>query len=174
MNIEERTYKTEHVQEGCACMHLEMPSQKLHRLVKAMKVPLAQYVGGRLEVTVAQNATKNVAISHVWADRLGNTDGRNSLPRCQIVRLQKLCNELYGDDAAESPVAFYIDTLCVPRDLTYRQLAIEKMRDVYAAAGKVLVLDRGIQSVSGKSCDLTQISAVITFSGWMKRLWTYQ
>ncbi|KAF2654713.1 hypothetical protein K491DRAFT_693524 [Lophiostoma macrostomum CBS 122681] len=174
MNIDERKYKSKHVQEDCKCMHLEMPTQKLHELVKAMKVPLARYVGGRLEVVEAQDAVRNVAISHVWADGLGNTDGKNSLPKCQITRLQKLCNELYGVNASDSPVAFYIDTLCVPRDLSYRQLAIQKMRDVYMAAKKVLVLDRGIESISNKISDLTKISAGIVYSGWMKRLWTYQ
>ena len=47
---------------------------------------------------------------------LGDTSNQNSLPSCQLARLQKMVNELYQ---VERPVAFYIDTLCVPRNPKY-------------------------------------------------------
>jgi len=55
-----------------------------------------------------------VAISHVWSDGLGNAIA-NTLPWCQLQRIQGLVDALYQDTAGnQHPVPFWMDTLCVP------------------------------------------------------------
>ncbi len=75
-----------------------------------------------------------VAISHVWSDGLGNPN-HNSLPFCQIKRLQELVQESTG-----KPLPFWIDTICVPLEERLRGKAIANMAKVYRSAAAVLVL----------------------------------
>jgi hypothetical protein len=72
-----------------------------------------------------------------------------------------MVNELYQ---VERPVAFYIDTLYVPGNPKYKKLAIQKMRDAYLQAGKVLVLDSDIEAASASE-DITALTVRIALSG---------
>jgi hypothetical protein len=108
-----------------------------------------------------------------WSDGLGNPH-ENSLPRCQLFRLQKLVNALYPDEVR--PVRFWMDTLCVPvgeehRDL--RKRSIRLMREIYQSASSVLVLDSGIQQLS-LSTTVAERAMRIYLSNWTYRLWTFQ
>jgi len=90
------------------------------------KVPACMFKDGKLETVLLPHLKATVsgwlkmpmagwnlvAISHVWADRLGNNRA-NKLPRCQLERLQGLANSLYKNDY--HPVPFWIDTLMIPR-----------------------------------------------------------
>jgi len=115
--------------------------------------------------------------------RMGCVSG-NSLPRCQIRRLHKLCSQLYPEPAGklffksllrkpESSVALWIDTLCVPREKTYRRIAISRMSATYARAHKVLVLDSELLSLQ-KDVSSRDILLRMIGSGWMRRVWTMQ
>lgn len=130
-----------------------------------------------------------IAISHVWADGLGNTD-RNALPRCQLLRMRQLLDELR--DQARSwnlinrlrpstltrryrnvSMRFWLDTLCVPlrqHHADARDRAISQMKDVYMNAYQVLVLDTELQSID--PLDISEAFMRISLSGWMRRLWT--
>src|SRR2546429_3762467 len=91
---------------------------------------------------------KYVAISHVWSDGLSNPHG-NSMPICQLSSLHRKVQALYrtASDRQESPIPFWIDTMCCPTDPPEaRRLAIIAMRRTYADADKVLVLDSYVQS----------------------------
>jgi hypothetical protein len=177
MNINPATYRTLHVSNDCTCDFMAVPLAELHGLVEGFHIPLILYhppedihPNGHLTV-VKKTDAPNTVFSHVWADGLGNRGG-NSLPICQLSRLQKMSNELFNADTVD-PVPFYIDTLCVPRDRDIRKKAIRKMRDVYIEAKRVLVLDQDISSSSMEQ-GITRISVSLVFSGWMRRLWTYQ
>jgi hypothetical protein len=124
-------------------------------------IPLITFVsndsfGSRLKVQAFSEGNMEssyVAISHVWSDRLGNLR-ENALPACQLQRLQSEVNALYPSCRANVP--FWIDTICVPREMTTRTLAIKRMRHVYSMADKVLVLDPSLRtvgsSVARKNC----------------------
>ena len=105
----------------------------------------------------------------------------NGLPICQLSRLQTLVNDLYTthpdvsfgcDTHLESSTRFWIDTLCVPiHDNECRKSAICGMRDVYALADRVLVLDSWI--LKGSTEDpISKRSIRLMMSNWSRRLWT--
>lgn len=100
---------------------------------------------------------------------LGN-DRSNSLPPCQLLKLQDLVNGLYVP--SEQPIAFWIDTLCVPRRYPERGLAIAQMRDIYAGADKVLVLDAVFSRISEQSSAMDRLMS-LRASNWARRLWTF-
>ena len=112
-----------------------------------------------------------VAISHVWADGLGNPR-ENKLPSCQLSRLQGLVDELF--DEALRPVPFWIDTLCIPLEKAARMKEIGRMEHVYKSCSKVLVLDADLQRVSSEDMTWVEKSARIICSSWSRRLWTLQ
>ncbi|KAL8641300.1 MAG: hypothetical protein Q9228_001867 [Teloschistes exilis] len=97
---------------------------------------------------------------------------RNSLPACQILRLQRLVNDLYSTD--EQPVPFWVDTICVPLQSPYRKLAISSMATVYKDAEKVLVIDSAILSVPSTMVHSIEMAVRLRTSSWVRRLWTFQ
>jgi hypothetical protein len=126
-----------------------------------------------LEVQRSNSHQPYVAISHVWMDGMGNQKG-NALPRCQLRRLQRLVNSLYGAAQTE-PIPFWIDTLCVPREpRESRDKAINKMAATYQNADKILVLDANLFTNTLASCRTndTEIFMRILSTNWIRRLWT--
>ncbi|KIX05180.1 uncharacterized protein Z518_06052 [Rhinocladiella mackenziei CBS 650.93] len=111
-----------------------------------------------------------VCISHVWADGLGNPR-ENSIPACQLVRLQRLVNELYTLE--ERPVPFWLDTLCVPRRNRFRRMAIVAMAKIYRQADKVLVLDSSLLQASTAVSPPLELHVRLMTSRWAQRLWTF-
>lgn len=105
----------------------------------------------------------------------------NGLPICQLRRLQTLVDMLYGSepdvslhrsDMPERLTIFWMDTLCVPlHDDECRKLAISEMRDVYALADRVLVLDSWILNGSVED-SIAERSTRLMMSHWARRLWT--
>lgn len=168
-NIDESTYVTRHVQENCGCSHIHADIEQLHKILLDGGIPLVmitlsgedelgnqQY---KLEVVKKRTNRPYVAISHVWADGLGNPQG-NSLPHCQLEFLYKRAQRLLSDkeyipgydDKVYGPlhsgaarfghfaakavrrdnsVLLWIDTLCIPHRSDVRSLAIQRIRDVY-------------------------------------------
>jgi len=126
-----------------------------------------------------------VVFSHVWADGLGNP-GSNTLPLCQLQRLQNMANSVYGNP--ETNVPFWLDTLLIPvkrNDLAKefeehqkwaeaKQQALRDMEWVYKYASKVLVLDRRLFSLDSSHMQPEEIGARIMCSVWSRRLWTLQ
>lgn len=120
----------------------------------------------------SSQASKYVAISHVWSDLMGNRTA-NSLPQCTLRSLQGRVNDLYG--LGESDVAFWIDTLSCPVEPeSATEQAIALMRETYANADKVLVLDSYLESVNSQGMTGFEKALRIVCTGWTRRLWTLQ
>ncbi|KAL9617148.1 MAG: hypothetical protein Q9160_008045 [Pyrenula sp. 1 TL-2023] len=117
-----------------------------------------------------------VAISHVWSDGLGNPT-ENSLPRCQLLRLQRLVNNLYhtevvdDNDHAMNPIYFWIDTLCVPLQEEYRMKAIVLMNQSYENAEKTLVIDSWLENIGLDEDNIVNLLKIRSCT-WSQRLWT--
>ena len=114
------------------------------------------------EIIKDEPGTAYIAISHVWADGLGNTR-RNSLPLCQLItlraRLFRLVEIYWSSSILPRIMAFWIDTLCVPlTSKVTRKKAITKMQDVYRQSMAALVLDAGPMQ---HSCPLDPLELLV-------------
>lgn len=128
-----------------------------------------------------------------WSDGRGNPLC-NSLPKCQLVYLQCLIDNLYNSkqddqrgrriygakklepmgDPSERAVGFWIDTLCVPvGNEKLRGQAIKQMRSIYQGAHRVLVLDSWVQELDRKT-SIVEKAVRLYLSNWQHRLWTLQ
>ena len=169
-----KNYKTQHIC-GSHCRDLIIDALELDEVVKAGSLPLLRICQeGSLETLTAKVERSNsqssyVAISHVWADGLGNPDF-NALPICQVQRLSALVQKLLPADTF-----LWCDTLCCPTgppDAKNRSL--EQMKPVYEQASAVLVLDASLQCYDSKAMCLEEICFRIISCGWMRRFWTLQ
>ncbi|KAJ7214175.1 hypothetical protein B0H12DRAFT_1155634, partial [Mycena haematopus] len=178
--VDEGTYVVQHVDPGCSCEE-EMATEAVVEVVKQGGVPVVawrknvQDGGSRfiVENAISQNVAY-VAISHVWADGLGNPR-RNALPACQLERLQARVNAVFPE-TDNSPVRFWMDTLCIPVAEEYdelRKASIKMMRQIYRRAGAVLVLDKGLQQLSTFDA-MAEKALGLYLSNWVHRLWTFQ
>ncbi|KAL8998899.1 MAG: hypothetical protein Q9169_002118 [Polycauliona sp. 2 TL-2023] len=114
-----------------------------------------------------------VAISHVWADGLGNPNA-NSLPMCRLRRLHSLVASLCGQIQSEDTF-IWLDTLCCPiAPPEAKILALRQMVRPYTDASQVLVLDSSLRDVESSQLHPTEIWLRALTSGWMSRLWTLQ
>ena len=93
-NTEMATYKTRHVTEDCDCPMVQTPYNSLVQIIRKGEIPLISIDGGsiagathNLTVQSRSRKTKYIAISHVWADGLGNPT-TNALPSCQVKQLK--------------------------------------------------------------------------------------
>ena len=128
------------------------------------------YVDGNLSWTLLHRPY--VAISHVWADGLGNLS-ENAMPACQLAFLQRAVNEANGTQSS-LVTPFWIDTLCVPvNDDIARRVAINRMASVYHDAEAVLVVDSSLLA-QAQPRRPQETWLAIAQSIWQHRLWTYQ
>lgn len=173
----EQDYRTEHVKEGCDCKHVYANQQQLYSILQSGTVPLIATSPNfeeqvPIKVIPATPETKYVAVSHVWADGLGDPVA-NSLPRCQLLRISHLVDTLYGQ--GDRPIPFWMDTLCCPRQpRAATHLAIQYMRKTYSEADKVLVLEKYLRSHPAEPMSAFERVARIFCSSWTLRLWTFQ
>lgn len=80
------------------------------------------------------------------------------------------------DRDPSSPVAFWMDTLCIPVADKYKPLrkeCIRSMRLIYQEATAVLVLDAWMQQVPLAAPAPVRSTHLYT-SNWLRRLWTFQ
>ncbi|KIW66212.1 hypothetical protein PV04_08412 [Phialophora macrospora] len=165
----------------------ESDETKLHLAsIRNPSHPGGRPIGFRLEVERASLERPYLAISHVWADGLGN-NRKNGLPICELVPLQcRVSGAFPENQTLASPDLpsfnaswskwFWIDTLCVPvqpESKHLRRQAITQMPHIYAAAEGVLVLDSGLLQPRGPE-DNVQMMIRILLSSWYSRLWTMQ
>lgn len=211
--------ESHHAVEGCACLTVNPDMGDVVTEIQNGRTPVLRFhfdadredSSKRVEVDTGHVATHYVAISHVWSDGLGNPDS-NSMPRCQLIRVQKAVNELYKcDDSNGSPNSrfkhrscfsglcvrtnawrkgvksqtqfgktgqgfcsggtsawFWIDTICVPTDKKYgkeKRMALDRMKDVYIKADKVLIIDSEVAACPSDS-DPLEVLARIRLSNW--------
>jgi hypothetical protein len=163
--IDMGNYQHEHQTENCTCDELVVNDTALTSvLLKDEKFPILKSNGDQqnLDYEIVESGSY-IAISHVWADGLGNPDA-NSLPKCKLFHLQRLVKSVTkdsenGQSSQESPL-IWLDTLCCPaQDGPGKQTAIEKIRFVYRKAQHVLVLDAGLMSYDSKSQEWPELLA---------------
>ena len=176
----------QHVTPTCECIMFTPDIDKMEEILAEKKLPLLRFVTnsdfkeGRLEVVRGEEGTKYVAMSHVWSDGLGNFEG-NSMPGCQLSRIQKAIDSLYHDELAiydsnSLSIPFWMDTLLIPNDPKLEKIkkdTIINMTQIYKNANNVVVIDSEVATCSRNS-DPLDILHCILLSNWLRRLWTLQ
>ena len=174
------TYQTQHTKRDCSCEDLAVDPQKLFAILKKGSLPLLRLKGDHdvntisIEVVPSDSASQYLALSHVWADGLGNPH-RNALPRCQLSLLRTMVGEF--NTTSGQPVhdlLFWCDTLCCPVEPEANKLALSQMRRTYLEASFVLVLDASLRLCDSEGLGYEELCSRIVLSGWMRRLWTLQ
>lgn len=184
--LDEQSYPRVHIgSTGCSCVNLGInlevsetileESSNNYPLVRVAIPEGADTMPGSLEILSSASAGPYVAVSHVWSHGLGNPQ-ENSLPACQLRRLQGLVNSLealvFGQQHTDG-VPFWIDTLCVPRKpKRVRKLAIKRMSATYRNAKHVLVVDKNLCALTTSELNTLEILTHINNSVWTTRLWT--
>lgn len=174
--INENDYRTKHTESCESCEDLIADPNIMNQILESGSYPLlsASSIQGpapTIELIPRQPGVVYVAISHVWSDGLGNVQ-RNALPACQLRRLGVLVTNVLN---VSTQCYFWLDTICCPRkDRHFRDLAISKMRQTYAEAALVLVLDSSLLRQSLSSITPVEILLRVLVSSWNGRLWTLQ
>ena len=175
---------TRHVSDSCGCEFLSVDENLLADCLKEGCLPLLRIKDGTnldrlsIEVVASTDSTSYVALSHVWADGLGNPSA-TALPRCQLSRLKGLIDNLdpaaldRPEDAPE--MLLWCDTLCCPVvSKEAHSMALRQMYRTYDEATVVLVLDRSLISHRAGGMRVDEACLRIAASRWMTRLWTLQ
>lgn len=178
-----------HVNDSCKCQPIHVDEAELVAcLEKENCLPLLRLREEQdsdeitVEVVESTKDTRYVALSHVWADGLGNPQA-TALPRCQLFRLKALVNKLDRDvtrnwwDRPESPseMLLWCDTLCCPvAPPEWKNMALAKMYRTYDEASEVLVLDQSLICRRVGEMRPDEACLRIAASRWMTRLWTLQ
>ena len=99
-NVDMHNYKSRHISDVCSCAMLAVPYDELVKIIRQGAVPLVTIeetpgLGGQLSLRLhrRQRGSVYTAISHVWADGLGNPF-ENAVPRCQLRRLKSKLDQL--------------------------------------------------------------------------------
>ncbi|MCJ1295203.1 hypothetical protein MMC34_006765 [Xylographa carneopallida] len=189
------SYVTKHVNPQCSCLNYsdtELDATIRHILAKGGLPKLKiTAVGPFLRVRAIESTSdrKYIAISHVWADGLGNPSS-NSLPTCQIANLREMAATLHSkasalmdlessrtensDSEDEAPL-IWIDTLCCPSEESKAKTnSILQLRETYSNAVIVLVLDATLQTITLQTTSFHEVLLRVFSSGWTTRLWTSQ
>jgi len=185
--IKESEYVTQHVNAGCGCALRTVPASQLCDVIKRPHgIPLVVLRSPQdgdnlptLEVIQFDGQTQYIAISHVWAEGLGNPT-TNGLPVCELARIQDCVNKVStsgkADWSLEQNVPFWIDTLCVPvqsENHEYRNLAISRIAETFERAHKTLILSADLEATS-IHVPQEELAFRITSNSWWRRLWTLQ
>ena len=181
--INPEKYKTRHFTANCDCESWATDVCTIDSILKDGRLPLLRISPRPLladltvEIIASRPSSRYVALSHVWADGLGNPT-ENALPRCQLRYLHDLVQHLDQDTDAQGPrgdLLLWCDTLCCPvAPKQSKDRALTYMRKTYEDASRVLVLDTSLQRYNSVSLSPEEICARIIASGWMRRLWTLQ
>lgn len=179
-----KTYQTAHVSDGCHCSFIAVDPEQLKDSLERNQIPKITIVldsdnsASTISLKVVDGKNQPyIAISHVWADGLGNPR-ENSLPYCQLLRLGSLIDGVMKTirrDDGKNQHAFWIDTLCIPvapHFKNYRNLAIQRIRETFRDATATLVLDKELYNLDTRGISNMEIGIRIFCGGWTKRLWT--
>lgn len=176
-------YATQHVSQDCGCNDLHVDTSSLNTVLTSGSFPLLRIREAEIldeltvDIVASQPDTCYLALSHVWADGLGNAKA-NALPRCQLQFLRNIVQSLrpkLGSKNAQSELLLWCDTMCcpvVPGEAKNKALA--QMKTIYERATCVLVLDASIRLYKSDGMGAEEAWARIYVSGWMRRLWTLQ
>jgi hypothetical protein len=92
VNSDMKNYITRHVAPTCSCRMIAVAYGEIIEILSEGGVPLISIRKGKdqeihLHIELRTLRSRYIAISHCWADGLGNPS-RNALPFCQLKRLQ--------------------------------------------------------------------------------------
>ena len=178
-----QNYATQHVNRTCRCDDFCVDLSSLNNILETGALALLRIRGAdtldqlTVEVVASQPDSRYLALSHVWADGLGNAKA-NALPLCQLLQLGKLTQSLrakleLGDPQYE--LLFWCDTLCCPASPGEgKNRVLAQMKSIYEQATCVLVLDASLRPYKSEAMLPEEVCARIIASGWMRRLWTLQ
>lgn len=176
-------YTTQHSSSVCKCEELSVDDGAVEDVLLKGQIPLLRIIPGQslsdlsLEIIPSQTGSQYVALSHVWADGLGNPYA-NALPRCQLLRLLSLLrrsNMPRDSGESDQELLLWCDTLCCPvKPSEAKTRALVQMKRTYQDATMVLVLDASLQLFNGGLLTAEEICTRISSSGWTRRLWTLQ
>ncbi|PKK48270.1 hypothetical protein CI102_6794 [Trichoderma harzianum] len=185
MDIE--TYKPSHLSDGCTCDLIGIDGRATSLILRSTDTyPIIRFdqIGDgvddfELVIEPYEPGVPYVALSHVWANGLGNPKA-NSLPRCQIKHVAQLIASMQveaetGDAEYRTQYRMWIDTLCCPVELGGKLIALERIASVYRNAAHVLVLDASLTGFDPQDTHPAELMLrVYGASPWMRRLWTLQ
>lgn len=176
-------YTTQHCMNDCKCEELSIDNGAVEDTLLKGQIPLLRIIPGQsladlsLEIIPYQTGSQYVALSHVWADGLGNPYA-NALPRCQLLRLLSLlqCSNMPRDSGdCDQELLLWCDTLCCPvKPSEAKTRALVQMKRTYQDATMVLVLDASLQLCNSNLLTPEEMCIRICSSGWTRRLWTLQ
>ena len=178
-DVDAETYVPSHGCETDDCGMVLPPIEQIYQALRDSTFPL---VNGKALLANDASAcepvivpyspgTPFVAFSHVWSDGHGSVP-EEGLPRCQLEFLTRLV-DLTQLGPQEPPHLFWIDSLCIPRNVEFRAAAIHQMATIYRSATTTVVLDTRLRCVSSKQ-PITNICFRLITSVWMRRTWTLQ
>ena len=189
LQIDPRTYRTGHVARDCTCSSLGGLGPDKEEVLRCLRspgdmFPVLRIVGQTvedvsIETVPFRQEEAYVALSHVWADGLGNQNA-NELPRCQLLKLRSLIRKLqgiarFGTEKRETrDLLLWCDTLCCPVEAEPKKLALAQMAAVYTEAAYVLVLDRTLEIYAYDEIGPIEAAIRVFTSRWYRRIWTLQ
>lgn len=156
----------------CSCSYIHADAGMIISTIQGGDNPVVKLQGPLLDrsnsslAVSASTGVPYVAISHVWADGSGGT-AEVGLPLCQVWKLAALVSSILPSGA------FWMDSLCVPKDPDTRRKALKLMGRAYLDAEIVLVLDSTIKQCSAEASP-NELLLHVVLSPWMRRLWTLQ
>ncbi|OCL06094.1 hypothetical protein AOQ84DRAFT_441058 [Glonium stellatum] len=179
-------FKPKHIDEcSGSCPDISSPMDKVNAILSEGDIPIISHTDRsqqkpQIEVLKAGSNTNYTAITHVWADGLGNPSS-NALPMCQVQRLTSQIRKA-NKIKSSAPCLLWLDVFCIPLDDTeanrkLKMAAINRMIPTYAGAKNVLMLDSQIQKVHfDPDCFpcAVELSAHILSCAWYGRCWTHQ
>lgn len=175
-HTEDVEFLPKHTHDQCRCAPITVSTSDIDSAVEAQKIVLCRFrhdTGSQrtleLRAVDIDGSIPYTAISHVRSAGLGNKL-TNSLPFCQLSLLQSLADQLGGTGPAGG--LFWIDTLCLPREMQLRKTALASAWDIFAGARHVLVLDPPLYQHA--FCSAQEALIRIRYSSWKRRLWTLE
>ena len=191
-------YQGRHRTDDCTCTDYSVDLEAIIRILAKGRLPLLRIRNHNdsesfsVAVMESHSNSQYVALSHVWADGLGNAKA-NALPQCQLSHIKTLVAELAkisGPTDESSELLVWIDTLCCPvvpveaetaeaktaneKIAEAKKTALTMMKLTYENAREVLILSPSLQNCDSRLMSKLEICVRILTSGWMRRLWTLQ
>ncbi|KKY35607.1 putative het domain protein [Diaporthe ampelina] len=210
------SYRTKHVPKDCQCTSEFSDTPNVINALQGDEIPLIQEViqlemlewpakefddphtarfieatdvEPKFRIIESGKGRNFVAISHVWAEGMGNPIG-NSLPSCALKWISKTVDRFRFDsdestdngqrertfkEASQGKTPFWLDTICVPVSPPEMWTkAMNRLRKPYQDAALVLVLDSYLYTQDTREIDALEMWARVLCCSWSRRLWTFQ
>jgi hypothetical protein len=175
-----KSYQTRHATPDYQCGNKSSGIEDVRQILEGDEIPLIQEVEStpdsgrpsfRIIPTIPSICGNYVAISHVWAEGLGNPKA-NELPSCSLKWISDMVNGI-PEKREEPAIPFWIDTLSVPIEPHRLWLrAMNQLRKPYTDAAFVLVLDSYLYEQDSRELSAFEIWARVLCCSWSRRLWT--